>query len=98
LDRAIVTDREPLALSATIEFPFVSVEILIQVSKKIRFHDLRRTHAALMIAQNEPMKLIAERMGHSKIGTTIDTYGHLPPNMQHEASNLLDQTISGESQ
>ncbi len=32
---------------------------------RIRFHDLRHTHAALMIAQNEPMKLIAESLGHS---------------------------------
>jgi integrase len=63
----------------------------------IRFHDLRHTHAALMIAQNEPMKLIAERLGHSKISTTIDTYGHLLPNMQHDASNRLDQTIFGDS-
>ncbi|NRD78465.1 tyrosine-type recombinase/integrase [Bacillus sp. BRMEA1] len=63
----------------------------------IRFHDLRHTHAALMIAQNEPMKLIAERLGHSKISTTIDTYGHLLPNMQHDASNRLDQTIFGKS-
>ena len=50
-----------------------------------------------MIAQNEPMKLIAERLGHSKITTTMDTYGHLLPNMQHDASNRLDQTIFGES-
>lgn len=63
----------------------------------IRFHDLRHTHAALMIAQNEPMKLIANRLGHSKITTTMDTYGHLLPNMQHDASNRLDQTIFGES-
>lgn len=35
----------------------------------------------LMIYQNEPMKLISERMGHSKITTTMDTYGHLMPNM-----------------
>jgi integrase len=65
---------------------------------KITFHDLRHTHAALMIAQNEPMKLIAERLGHSKITTTMDTYGHLLLNMQHDASNRLDQTIFGESQ
>ena len=59
----------------------------------IRFHDLRHTHVALMIAQNEPVKLIAERLGHSKITTTMDTYGHLFPNMQKEATNRLDATI-----
>lgn len=63
----------------------------------IRFHDLRHTHAALMIFQNEPMKLIAERLGHSKITITMDTYGHLLPNMQQDASDRLDQTIFGSS-
>ncbi len=63
----------------------------------IRFHDLRHTHAALMIFQNEPMKLIADRLGHSKITTTMDTYGHLLPNMQQDASDRLDQTIFGSS-
>ncbi|MCP3762895.1 site-specific integrase [Domibacillus sp. A3M-37] len=62
---------------------------------RIHFHDLRHTHAALMIFQNEPMKLIADRLGHSKITTTMDTYGHLLPNMQQDASDRLDQTIFG---
>ncbi len=62
---------------------------------KIRFHDLRHTHATLMIFQNEPMKLIADRLGHSKISTTMDTYGHLLPNMQRDASDRLDQTLFG---
>ena len=51
----------------------------------------------VVCAQNEPMKLIAERLGHSKISTTIDTYGHLLPNMQHDASIRLEQTIFGDS-
>ncbi|MGN8845772.1 tyrosine-type recombinase/integrase [Niallia sp. Sow4_A1] len=64
---------------------------------KIRFHDLRHSHASLMIYQNEPIKLIAERMGHSKITTTMDTYGHLLPNMQRNASDKLDDTLFGPS-
>lgn len=62
---------------------------------RIRFHDLRHTHATLMIYKNEPMKLIADRLGHSKISTTMDTYGHLLPNMQQDASDRLDQTLFG---
>ncbi len=62
---------------------------------RIRFHDLRHTHATLMISQNEPMKLIADRLGHSKISTTMDTYGHLLPNMQRDASDRLDRTLFG---
>jgi integrase len=62
---------------------------------KIRSHDLRHTHASLLIYQNEPMKLISERMGHSKITTTMDTYGHLMANMQRDASDKLDKTLFG---
>ncbi|SOC44460.1 site-specific integrase [Ureibacillus acetophenoni] len=59
----------------------------------IRFHDLRHTHVALMISQNEPVKLISERLGHSKINITMDTYGHILPTMQQEAANRLDDTL-----
>ena len=65
---------------------------------KIRFHDLRHSHASLMIYQGEPMKLISERLGHSKISTTMDIYGHLLPNMQRDASDKLDATLFGSSE
>lgn len=61
----------------------------------VRVQDLRHTHATLMIAQNEPMKVNCRKLVHSKISTTMATYGHLLPNMQHDASNHLDQTIFG---
>ncbi|OAH59400.1 integrase [Domibacillus aminovorans] len=56
---------------------------------KIRFHDLRHTHASLMLQQGENIKLISERLGHSSIKITLDTYSHVLPNMQQEASNRL---------
>ena len=43
------------------------------------------------------MKLISERIGHSKISTTMDIYGHLLPNMQRDASDKLDATLFGSS-
>ncbi|MCI2254816.1 site-specific integrase [Domibacillus sp. PGB-M46] len=56
---------------------------------KIRFHDLRHTHASLMLQQGENIKLISERLGHSSVKITLDTYSHVLPNMQQEASNRL---------
>jgi len=53
---------------------------------KIRFHDLRHTHASLMLQQGENIKLIS---GHSSVKITLDTYSHVLPNMQKEASNRL---------
>jgi integrase len=44
---------------------------------KIRFYDLRHTHASLLIAEGVHPKKIAERLGHSSIKLTMDTYGHL---------------------
>lgn len=46
-----------------------------------RLHDLRHSHVAWLIAINTPMPVIQRRLGHEKITTTIDTYGHLLPEM-----------------
>ncbi|HFJ9262885.1 MULTISPECIES: site-specific integrase [Bacillus cereus group] len=60
---------------------------------KIRFHDLRHTHATILIQQNVNVKLISERLGHAEIGTTLDTYSHVLPNMQKTVSDQLDKVI-----
>jgi len=51
----------------------------------VRFHDLRHTHASLMLKQNVNPKIIQERLGHSSIMITMDVYGHIMPSMQKEA-------------
>ena len=43
----------------------------------IRLHDLRHTHASLLLLDRMPMHVVSKRLGHSKIQTTIDLYGHL---------------------
>lgn len=45
----------------------------------IRFHDLRHTHASLLIATGVHPKAIQARLGHASITTTLNTYGHLMP-------------------
>ncbi|NMF01279.1 tyrosine-type recombinase/integrase [Aneurinibacillus aneurinilyticus] len=52
----------------------------------IRFHDLRHTHAILMLKNGEHVKVVSERLGHSKIQMTLDTYSHVLPNMQADAA------------
>ena len=64
--------------------------------RHIRLHDLRHTSATLLIAQNVHAKIISERLGHAKINTTMDIYGHALPSVDREASekiNHLFQTI-----
>ncbi|MGY3314661.1 integrase [Peribacillus simplex] len=60
---------------------------------KIRFHDLRHTHATILIQQNVNVKLISERLGHADIETTLNTYSHVLPDMQRSVSDKLDKII-----
>ena len=59
------------------------------------FHDLRHTHASMLIAAGVPMKVISERLGHSSIGITMDVYGHLQPDAAIKAAATVDQVMFG---
>lgn len=56
----------------------------------LRYHDLRHSHAALLIAQGEHPKLIADRLGHSNPIVTMTTYAHLFPGLDRAAADRLD--------
>lgn len=58
---------------------------------RIRFHDLRHTHATILLLKGVHAKIVQERLGHSTIGITIDTYSHVLPSMQEEVSQKLNQ-------
>ncbi len=60
------------------------------VGEPCRFHDLRHTHVALLIAQGEHPKVIQQRLGHASIRTTLDTYGHLFEGLDEAAAERLD--------
>lgn len=59
--------------------------------KKIRIHDLRHSHASLLIEMGFSPKEIAERLGHENIETTLNTYSHLYPDKQERLANRLDE-------
>lgn len=59
--------------------------------KRIRIHDLRHSHASLLIEMGFPPLLIAERLGHEKVETTLNTYSHLYPNKQSDISLALEK-------
>lgn len=59
----------------------------------IRFHDLRHTHATLMLKEGEHLKVVSERLGHSDTRITLETYSHVLPNMQQEAVNRFEKTF-----
>ncbi|GAA4703650.1 tyrosine-type recombinase/integrase [Brevibacillus fulvus] len=62
--------------------------------QKIRFHDLRHTHATILLQLGEHPKVVSERLGHSRVGVTLDTYSHVLPDMQKDAANNFEQAMN----
>ncbi|MCK8823989.1 tyrosine-type recombinase/integrase [Fuchsiella alkaliacetigena] len=81
-------------------YPKVASDRFNRVAKKagleqFTFHSLRHTHATLMLQAEVHPKVVQERLGHSDISTTLNTYSHVIPTMQKEAAekfkNLLER-------
>ncbi|MGO4787009.1 tyrosine-type recombinase/integrase [Paenibacillus sp. 2KB_20] len=63
---------------------------------KIRFHDLRHTHASILLKRGVHAKIVQERLGHSSITITLDTYSHVLPGLQEAALRSLGGSILGD--
>ena len=63
--------------------------------KKIRFHGLRHSHATICLSLNVHPKIVSERLGHSDIRVTLNTYSHLLPSIQNKAVDQISQAIFG---
>ena len=58
--------------------------------KPIRLHDCRHSHASLMLAKGIHPKIVQERLGHSTIAMTLDTYSYVVPGLQEAAAKKFD--------
>jgi len=65
--------------------------------KVIRFHDARHSHASLMLKQGAHPKIVQERLGHSTISVTLDTYSHVAPGLQEAAAMRFDEAFKASS-
>jgi integrase len=61
----------------------------------IRLHDLRHTHATLLLATGEPVRLVSERLGHASAVVTMAVYAHVLPGSQAEAASRFAELIAG---
>jgi len=61
--------------------------------KVIRLHDARHTHASIMLKQGIHPKIVQERLGHSSIQITLDTYSHVAPGLQDAAAKRFDDAV-----
>jgi|GEM_PF-2334525 len=63
----------------------------------IRLHDLRHTHATLMLKAGVHPKVVSERLGHAGIGITLDIYSHVLPGLQEAAAERFDEMLGSKS-
>lgn len=61
----------------------------------LRLHDLRHTHATIALAAGIHPKIVSERLGHSKIAITLDTYSHAIPALDQKAAEEIAALVSG---
>jgi integrase len=59
--------------------------------KRIRLHDIRHSHASMLLELGTPIKQISERLGHENIETTLQTYSHLYENKEKELVDKLEE-------
>jgi len=62
---------------------------------RITFHNLRHTHATLLLLAGVHPKIVSERLGHASVKITLDLYSHLLPNMQAEAAEKIGDIFGG---
>lgn len=60
---------------------------------RVRFHDLRHSHATELLRQGIHPKVVSERLGHSSVGFTLDVYSHVLPDIQQDAASKFDTAI-----
>ena len=59
----------------------------------IRFHDLRHSHASLLLKEKVQMKAISERLGHSNVNITMNLYSHIYEETNREVANTFDKFL-----
>jgi integrase len=64
---------------------------------RIRLHDLRHTHATWLLKDGQPVKVVSERLGHTKTSITLDTYAHVLPDMQDGAVEAIELLLARDS-
>ena len=63
----------------------------------VRLHDMRHTHATIMLAQGIHPKIVSERLGHSSVSITLDTYSHVLPGLQERSARRFDEELSSKA-
>lgn len=68
------------------------------IERRISFHEMRHTHASLLLKAGEPVHVVSQRLGHADVGFTLRVYSHVLPGMQAEAAESFSSLIRAENE
>ena len=60
----------------------------------MRLHDIRHSHATILLEQGVQPKIVSERLGHAGISITLDLYSHVAPWIQQAAAEAFDKALT----
>ena len=92
-DDLIFSDLEGQPINPNTVTPAFN-KIAKRTGLKLRLHDLRHTHATLMLKSGVHPKIVSERLGHSTVAFTLDTYSHVVPGLQEAAARAFDKLLT----
>jgi integrase len=87
--RADGEPHQPLSLT----YEFARFMRRLKDLPRVRFHDLRHSHATQLLASGVHPKIASERLGHASVGITLDLYSHVTDTMQSDAAVKLDSAM-----
>jgi integrase len=88
---SIGTHLDPSAPGADLDRLLVKAEL-----EHARYHDLRHSAATFMLVQGVHPKVVADMLGHAKVGLTLDIYSHVLPSLQAEAAGKVEALLASE--
>ena len=87
--------RAPNEISRRWSYRVSKAQELLEDLPRVTLKGLRHTHATLLLEMGEHPKIVQERLGHSTITTTMNTYSHVTPSMQRSAIDRLAARVEG---
>ncbi len=93
-DNNFVCTRENGEFITTDGLKYLSRVVNYELGINFNFHSLRHTHATMLLESRANLKDIQNRLGHSKLSTTMDTYSHVTDKIKNDAVNILEKAIN----
>lgn len=83
------TKNETVICNSDIQYYFNALKKVSNIDKPLHFHDLRHTHATLLIMAGVNIKTVSTRLGHASVSITLNRYTHALPQQDKEASEMI---------